>query len=101
MRKVLHLLFCCAVAAVAQSDRGTITGTISDPAGAVIASASIEARNTDTGAVYQAASSATGNYTIAQLPVGNYELTVAVPGFKKLARPGLIVQAAQTIRVDA
>jgi hypothetical protein len=101
MRKVLHLLFCCAVAAVAQSDRGTITGTISDPAGAVIASASIEARNTDTGAVYQAASSATGNYTIAQLPVGNYELTVTVPGFKKLARPGLIVQAAQTIRVDA
>src|SRR6516164_5946661 len=101
MRKVLPLLLCCVVAGFAQSDRGTITGTVSDPAGAVIASASVEARNTDTGAVYQAASSATGNYTIAELPVGNYELTVTMPGFKKLARPGLIVQAAQTIRIDA
>jgi hypothetical protein len=85
----------------AQSDRGTITGTISDPAGAVVASAAIEARNTETGAVSQAASSATGNYTIPQLPAGTYELSVTVPGFKRLVRPGLIIQAAQTIRVDA
>ena len=47
------------------------------------------------------ASSATGNYTIVQLPAGTYELSVTVPGFKKLVRPGLIIQAAQTIRVDA
>src|SRR5579883_3620515 len=40
-----------SVAALAQSDRGTITGTISDPAGAVVANAAVEARNTDTGAV--------------------------------------------------
>jgi hypothetical protein len=91
----------CAIAALAQSDRGTITGTISDPAGAVVAAAAVEARNTETGAGYQAASSATGNYTIPELPAGTYELTVTVPGFKKLVRPGLIIQAAQTIRVDA
>ena len=42
----LSLLVACAV--FAQSDRGTITGTISDPAGAVVASANIQARNTDT-----------------------------------------------------
>src|SRR5215471_6552335 len=97
----LPLLLVCASAVFAQSDRGTITGTISDPAAAVVASAAIEARNTETGAIYQAASSATGNYTMAQLPAGTYELTVTVPGFKKFIRPGLIVQAAQTIRVDA
>jgi hypothetical protein len=85
----------------AQSDRGTITGTVSDPAGAVVAAAAIEARNIETGAVYPVASSATGNYTIVQLPAGTYELSVTVPGFKKLVRPGLIIQAAQTIRVDA
>ena len=34
-----------------QSDRGTITGTIVDPAGAVIANAPVEAKNTETGAV--------------------------------------------------
>ena len=93
--------FFVSAALLAQSDRGTITGTISDPAGAVIASAAVSARNTETGATYPVAASATGNYTIPQLPAGTYELSVTVPGFKKFIRPGLIIQAAQTIRVDA
>ena len=87
--------------AFAQSDRGTLTGTISDPAGAVIANAAIEAKNLATDAVYPAASSATGNYTVAQLPAGNYELTVTVPGFKKFIRSGLQVEVAATVRIDA
>jgi hypothetical protein len=90
----------CALAAFAQSDRGTITGTILDPAGAVISSAAIEARNIATGAVYPAASSGTGNYTIAQLPVGAYQLSVTVPGFKKYVRDGLQVEVAGNVRVD-
>ncbi len=94
------LLF-SALGLFAQSDRGTITGTIADPAGAVVPNASIEARNVDTGALYPVVSTGTGNYTIAQLPYGTYELTVTVAGFKKFIRPGLLVQAAQTIRVDA
>jgi hypothetical protein len=88
-------------AAFAQSDRGTITGTISDPAGAVIASAAIEARNVATGSVSQVASSATGNYTIAQLPAGTYQLTITVQGFKKFVRTGLVVEVAGTLRIDA
>jgi len=66
----------------------------------VVANAAIEARNAGTAAVYKVASSATGNYTIPNLPTGTYELSVTVPGFKKLVRTGLIIQAAQTIRVD-
>ncbi len=100
----LTLLVTCllsAIALFAQSDRGTITGTISDSTGAVVATAAIEARNTETGAVYPVAASATGNYTIPQLPSGTYELQVTVPGFKKFVRTGLTIQAAQTIRVDA
>ncbi len=103
MRPVLGILafFLSALTLFAQTDRGTMTGTISDPAGAVVANAAIEARNTGTGAVYSVASSATGNYTIAQLPSGAYELTVTVPGFKKFIRAGLTIEAAQTIRVNA
>src|SRR5258708_23589589 len=93
-------LFVLVFAAFAQSDRGTITGTISDPVGAVVGGAAIEAKNTETGVVYPVAASATGNYTIPQLPAGVYELSVTVPGFKKYVRTGLIIQAAQTIRVD-
>lgn len=97
---LLFLLF-SALAAFAQSDRGTITGAISDPAGAVVAGAMIEAKNVATGAVYPTASSGTGNYTIAQLPAGSYELSVVVPGFKKFIRTGLVVEVAGTLRIDA
>src|SRR6185503_19611082 len=86
--------------ALAQSDRGTITGTVSDPAGAVVANAAIGARNTETGALYSAATTATGNYTIAQLPAGAYEVSVSVPGFKKYNRSGLQILVAQILRVD-
>src|SRR6516165_210410 len=92
-------LFCSAV--VAQSDRGTITGTISDPAGAVVASATVEARNDATGAVFQVASTNTGNYTLSQLPAGDYAMTVTVPGFKKFVRQNITVSVAGTVRIDA
>jgi hypothetical protein len=88
------------VAAFGQADRGAITGTVSDPAGAVIAGASIQVRNLATGALYPSASSETGNYTVAQLPAGSYELVVTSPGFKQYVRAPLTVQVAQTIRVD-
>jgi hypothetical protein len=84
----------------AQSDRGTITGTIADPAGAIVANAAIQAKNVGTGALYDVASTATGNYTLAQLPAGDYEIDVAVPGFKKSVRQGLTLQVAQTLRID-
>jgi hypothetical protein len=95
--------FCCLAfvsLAFAQSDRSTITGTIADQTGAVVANAPIEARNLATGLVYTAASTATGNYTISELPVGTYEVTVAVSGFKKYVRSGLDLAAAQTYRID-
>jgi len=102
MRSVLIVVcyFLIVITAVAQSDRGTITGTVSDPAGAVIANAPIQAKNVETGVVYEGATSTTGNYTLAQLPVGNYQVTVALAGFKKYTRSGLTVQIAQTLRID-
>jgi Carboxypeptidase regulatory-like domain len=83
-----------------QSDRGTITGAISDSSGAVVPSAPIEAKNVETGAVYRAAGSSTGNYTLTQLPTGTYEITVAVPGFKSYVRQNLVLPVAQTLRID-
>jgi Carboxypeptidase regulatory-like domain len=92
--------FLLTLTALAQSDRGTITGTISDPAGALVPAAPVQARNVETGAVYEAASSATGNYTLPQLPTGNYELSVNAPGFKKYVRQNLFLPVAQTLRID-
>jgi hypothetical protein len=93
-------LFVLGFAVFSQTDRGTITGTIADPAGAVVASAPIECRNVETGALYKAASSATGNYTLAQLPTGTYEMSVTVAGFKKYIRQNILLPVAQTLRID-
>ena len=76
---------------------GTITGLISDPAGAVVANAPVEVKNTATGVVATASTSATGNYVLAALPAGTYEITANVPGFKKYVRTGVEVQQLQTL----
>ena len=91
-------LFLLTLPLLAQSDRGTITGTIADPAGAVVAGAPIEVRNTETGATYDVGSSATGNFVV-QVPTGTYQLTVTVPGFKKYVRQNIAVPVEQTVRI--
>src|SRR5436309_7828532 len=98
MRTAVLFLFACA--AFAQTDRGTITGTITDPTGAVIANAPIEARNVETAQVYPVVSTATGNFTVAQLPPGQYELDVTVAGFKKFQRRGMTLSPTQVMRID-
>src|SRR5580658_6120207 len=86
--------------AFGQGGSGTITGTVTDPTGLAIAGANVQARNTETGAVYSGASTAAGNYTIPNLPVGTYELSVTVSGFKTYTHVNLAVAAAQTLRQD-
>ena len=63
-------LFVLSGIAFAQGDRGTITGTVADAGNAVVGGASIEAKNLESGATYTAATTETGNYTLAQLPAG-------------------------------
>ena len=92
--------FLCGVLAFGQTDRGTITGTVVDPSGAVLANAAVEARNGANGQVFTAATTSTGNYTLPQLPAGAYELSVTAAGFKKYNRPGLDLAPTQTMRID-
>src|SRR3954453_21247864 len=91
---VVACLFLIPGIILAQGDRGTITGTISDPAGAVVVAGAIEARHVETGAAYTTQSTNTGNYTLSQLPAGAYEISVTVAGFKKYVRQGLTVEVA-------
>src|SRR2546425_233948 len=102
MRSV-RTLFCLllfSLAAFAQSDRGTITGTVADATGGVIPGAGIVATNIETGARYETISTETGNYTLAQIPAGVYQLSAELPGFKRYVRQGITVPVAQTLRLD-
>ena len=101
--KLLKLALCAAIGVgslYAQTALATITGRVSDPTGAVVANAPVSVKSLDTGQVYNAASSQTGNYTVSQLPIGDYDLTVAVPGFKTYTHAKFHLAAAQTMRED-
>jgi len=101
--KLFTLTLCvllCAGLAVGQTALGTITGIVADPTGAVIANASVEVRNVESGQLYISSSTESGNYNVAQLPVGRYELNINVSGFKKFSRQNLALAAAQVMRVD-
>jgi hypothetical protein len=102
MRTALILLCLVAASGVlfGQAGTGTITGTISDPAGAVVAAAGVEVKNSETGVVYPAVTTGTGNYTVTQLPPGTYEVTVKVQGFKTYVHTNLAVPAAAIIKED-
>jgi hypothetical protein len=102
--RVLQAIVCSfifAVAAFGQAGTGTITGTVIDPAGAVIAGATVEVKNSQTGVVYPGVSTSTGNFTLSQLPPGTYELDITVTGFKKYVHTNLTVTAAEILRQDA
>lgn len=94
------LLLGCTASTFAQTDRGTITGAVSDATNAVLPGVSIAATNTATGTPYETVSTETGNYTLTLLPAGVYDLSAELPGFKKYVRQGITVLVAQTLRID-
>ena len=103
MTRLLSLLTTSALfAALAfgQGANGTITGTVTDPSGAVLSNAAVEVHSGATGQTYSAVSTNTGNYTISQLPVGAYDLKVETSGFKVYNRQGLDLAAGQIMRID-
>lgn len=93
------LLF--AAAAAAQSNDGTITGSVFDTAREPVALVSVQAKHVETGAVHKASTAGPGTYTLSQLPPGKYELTATSLGFKRYEHKDLIVvQAGQTQHID-
>src|SRR5262249_2306969 len=76
-----------------------VTGLVSDPVGAAVANAPVQLKNVSTGAIYNATSNSSGLFTVAGLPPGDYELTVAVPGFKKYTTT-VTVSVNQRVRQD-
>ena len=77
-----------------------IEGQITDPSGAIVPNASIEAANTETGVRVQARTTAEGNYVLPPLNPGTYTLTVTAAGFKKLIRDGITVTVGQQLRLN-
>ena len=74
------------VALMAQSDNSSITGTITDPSGAVVTGASVKVANESTGAIRATTTNSSGFYTVSSLAPGRYTVTVEAPSFERLVR---------------
>jgi len=94
------LALCFTNSGVSQSVRGTILGTVTDDSGAIIRGASVVAHQTATGLTRTEHTNEAGEYSIPQLPVGPYIVSVEQPGFKKTERTGIELQVDDKLRID-
>jgi hypothetical protein len=90
----------CATALFAQSERGTISGTVLDASGAVVPAARVTLTNTQTGVTFTLPSNASGEFTVPQLPVGTYTVRFEKGGFRPGTVSGIVLDASMTVRVD-
>ncbi len=87
-------------AASAQTFRGTILGTVSDQSGAVVPDAKVKVRNADTGLVRETQTTEDGSFSVPELPIGIYTVTVEKAGFQSAVTSGVRVEVAAEKRVD-
>jgi hypothetical protein len=96
----LLLLFLLALPLAGQQGTGTISGTVTDPAGAAISNAQVRVVQVDTAAVFQTTTNESGFYTAPGLAVGRYEVQAELQGFKRSVRSGITLQVNQNAAID-
>ena len=84
----------------AQVDQGSISGTISDPSGAVIRGATVMLTNVDNNLIFTRTTSGSGEYTFSPLKVGNYKLKVSAAGFATAERGDIRVDVSGSVGVN-
>ena len=89
------------VALMAQTGTsGQITGSVTDPNGSVIPGATITVIQLETGAKRTVSTNADGNYSIANLAIGIYRLTISKTGFKETSVSNVVINISNTTRQD-
>src|SRR5579863_3974283 len=81
-------------------DTASLTGTVRDGTGAVIAGAQVTMKNTANGLTRELKTNSAGEYVAAGLPPGHYDLTASVQGFRKYQATGVVLRVAQNARID-
>jgi hypothetical protein len=97
---VLLIALACSPAS-AQDPTGAIEGVVTDGSAALVPGAHVVATNIDTALAREGMTGADGFYRLTALPIGQYRITVEAPGFASATRQPVIVNVAQTGRVDA
>src|SRR5690348_9859279 len=84
----------------AQDTRGMISGTVTDPGGAIVPGATVTVTNTGTNVSTPLTTNASGYYEAPLLPGGQYQVAVEAPGFKKVVRSNLTLRMSDKIDID-
>src|SRR5438105_6189061 len=101
--KAIAVFFCFALmvgSLAAQTFRGTILGTVTDPSGAVVSGAKVTIKNVNTGLERTTQTSADGSYSVPELPIGTYTVTVTQSGFQTAVTSNVVVDVSAERRVD-
>ena len=97
---VISALICGGVQLQAQQNVGRITGTVSDPSGAVAPGAQVVATNTATDLKLEMLTNASGAYNFPDVPIGTYNVAVTLTGFQTYVRSNIVVISGQTVTID-
>ena len=100
-RRALGALCFTALLLYAQSERGSITGLVTDPSGAPMANVPVVIINQATNTEQRISTTNTGDYSADNLEPGAYRIEIEVPGFKHFAAEGVTLTAGRAIRVNA
>jgi hypothetical protein len=84
----------------AYAQTATVVGTVTDPSGAVVASATIKITNLETGLATNAVSAGDGQYVIPELAIGHYTITATAAGFKSSLKTGVLLSVGDRVRMD-
>ncbi|HVS83352.1 MAG TPA: TonB-dependent receptor [Pyrinomonadaceae bacterium] len=97
---LLALILCSATISSAQTFRGGIQGTVTDPNGAVIPGVDVTITNPETGLTRTTQTDNDGSYIVSELPIGTYRVTVKKAGFHDLTMRNVKVEVSTTTRAD-
>src|SRR6185295_8175595 len=93
-------LLLAAIAAYGQAIQSTILGKVTDPSGAAVANATVTVKNEGTNFERPMKTDENGDYRVAGLGIGTYQVSVSAPGFKTFIRSAIALDSSQIKRVD-
>jgi hypothetical protein len=102
MRKPCHVFLLTVLASgIACAQTATILGTVTDPSGSIVPTATVTIVNTGTSARRVLQTNSSGSYLAPELPIGPYSVSAEAPGFKRYERTGLKLDTNDVVRIDA
>src|ERR1700757_1455675 len=84
----------------AQVDTGSITGTVTDPSGAVVSGARVTLTNEGTAAALAVTTGSDGSYTFSPVKIGSYKIEATAQGFKTITQSNIVVNVSANVLVN-